>query len=213
MYERSPRPLENPMKTSLALALIATTATTASAQPSPASPATPETAQGPAAAAAPDRQASPVDATLPAAPVDRAALAASIDAQIDARVSARVDEILAARPEKAGWNDGFYLQSGDGKHKLRFGAIIQFEGRIFFADEDDPRTDQWTFRSLRPELAGTLFGRFDFRLMPDFAGGRLSVQDAYVDLRATDAVRLRFGKFKVPFGLERLQSETTTLFA
>jgi phosphate-selective porin OprO and OprP len=201
------------MKTSLALALIATTATTASAQPSPASPATPETAQGPAAAAAPDRQASPVDTTLPAAPVDRAALAASIDAQIDARVSARVDEILAARPEKAGWNDGFYLQSGDGKHKLRFGAIIQFEGRIFFADEDDPRTDQWTFRSLRPELAGTLFGRFDFRLMPDFAGGRLSVQDAYVDLRATDAVRLRFGKFKVPFGLERLQSETTTLFA
>jgi phosphate-selective porin OprO/OprP len=39
------------------------------------------------------------------------------------------------------------------------------------------------------------------------------VQDAYVDVRYSDVVKLRFGKFKVPFGLERLQNETSTTFA
>lgn len=227
------------MKTSLAITLIATTATAASAQPAPiaaaqstppttspaaapssaAAPAAPAVAAGtdpvpassaPASSGAPDSRPA-ADPASPAAPAD--ADQAALNALIDARVNARVDEILAARPENAGWKDGFFLQSDDGKHKLRLGAIVQFDGRTFFADDDDPRTDQWTFRSLRPELAGTLFGRFDFRLMPDFAGSRVVVQDAYVDLRATDAIRLRFGKFKVPFGLERLQSETATLFA
>ena len=38
------------------------------------------------------------------------------------------------------------------------------------------------------------------------------IQDAYADIHYGDAVKLRFGKFKVPFGLERLQGETNTLF-
>ena len=49
--------------------------------------------------------------------------------------------------------------------------------------------------------------------MPDFAGSRLVVQDAYVDVRYWSFLKVRFGKFKVPFGLERLQGETSTTFA
>jgi phosphate-selective porin OprO/OprP len=50
------------------------------------------------------------------------------------------------------------------------------------------------------------------RLVPDFAGGKLVVQDAYVDLKYVEGITLRAGKMKVPFGLERLQYEGTTMF-
>jgi phosphate-selective porin OprO/OprP len=39
------------------------------------------------------------------------------------------------------------------------------------------------------------------------------LQDVYVDVRYAEEVKLRFGKFKVPFGLERLQNEVATTFA
>lgn len=218
------------MKTSLAITLIAAAGTAALAQPAPASAPSSATVSAkasasepvPASSGAPDSSTSGSTAPLPdspSAPVDpalAALISAQVDAQVAAQVDARVEAALAKRDDAsgtAGWKDGFSLQSGDGKQKLRLGAIVQFDGRAFFADGDDPHTDQLSFRSIRPELSGTLFGRFDFRLMPDFAGSRVVVQDAYVDLRATDAVRIRFGKFKVPFGLERLQSETATLFA
>ncbi len=48
--------------------------------------------------------------------------------------------------------------------------------------------------------------------MPDFAGGKIVVQDAYFDVRYSSAFKLRFGKMKVPFGLERLQDEKATTF-
>ena len=53
---------------------------------------------------------------------------------------------------------------------------------------------------------------YDFRLLPDFAGGKLVVQEAYVDIHYTDALEVRFGKTKVPLGLERLQPEVATTF-
>ena len=52
----------------------------------------------------------------------------------------------------------------------------------------------------------------DFRLMPDFGEGKLSLLDAYVDLHPFLWLRLRAGKFKTPFGLERLQAEQNLAF-
>jgi phosphate-selective porin OprO/OprP len=88
---------------------------------------------------------------------------------------------------------------------------MQFDGRSFLGAANG-LTDQFAFRSIRPELRGTLYRYYDFRLLPDFAGGKLVIQEAYVDLHYTDAIEVRFGKFKVPFGLERLQPEVATTF-
>jgi len=113
----------------------------------------------------------------------------------------------------AGRDDtGFFLASADGTSRLRLGGYMQFDGRYFAGDGADALTNQFAFRSIRPELRGTLFDRYDFRLLPDFAGGRIVIQEAYVDLRVADAIRIRFGKYKVPFGLERLQPEIATTF-
>ena len=61
---------------------------------------------------------------------------------------------------------------------------------------------------MRPIVEGTLGDVVDFRIMPDFANSTLVLQDAYVNLRYFPLANLQAGKFKAPFGLERLQSAT-----
>ena len=168
-------------------------------------------------------QSAPVaSATEPPAPTDPVPLpppapvvapvpapAPALDAQA---INALIDARLAARKDTAGWKDGFFLQTRDATTKLKIGGFTQFDGRLFVADAKDPHTDTFGFRSIRPDLQATLLEHFDVRLLPDFAGAKVTLQDVYADVHYGDAVKLRFGKFKVPFGLERLQGETQTLF-
>ena len=44
-----------------------------------------------------------------------------------------------------------------------------------------------------------------FTLIPDFGGGTTVLQDAYLGLDVAEWLRFRFGKFRPPFGLERLR--------
>ena len=53
----------------------------------------------------------------------------------------------------------------------------------------------------------------DFRIVPDFGQGQALLFDAYVDIRPWRFVALRVGKFKSPFGLERLQNDAFLTFA
>ncbi len=110
----------------------------------------------------------------------------------------------------AEWKDAFLLH-GDG-FKLRIGAVLQFDGRFFVAEDSDNHVDTFAFRSTRLDLGGTVWEHWDFRLVPDFAGSKIVVQDAYLDAHYSEVFKLRFGKFKVPFGLERLQAEYATTF-
>jgi phosphate-selective porin OprO/OprP len=129
---------------------------------------------------------------------------AAIDRIVDARI--------ASIPPTAGWKDGFFVQTRDGTTKLTIGGYTQFDGRFFVAEGNDPKVDQFSFRSIRADLGGTVFDHYDFRLLPDFAGGKLVIQDAWVDVRYTDAAVVRFGKSKTGFGLERMQRESATTF-
>jgi phosphate-selective porin OprO/OprP len=199
-----------------AASVITLCASAAVAQPSPAEPVVAGTADATPSptTAESEGSASASATTTHDTPVALTYDAAALNALIDARVDQRVAERLEARKETAGWKDGFFIQTSDGKTKLKIGGFQQFDGRFFLSDEDDPRTDQFGFRSIRPDLQGTLFDHFDFRLMPDFAGARLAIQDAYLDAHPFgDAIKIRVGKFKVAFGLERMQGETHTLFA
>jgi len=207
------------MKLEVALFASALAAGAAHAQPAPppaAAGTTPSTTGGPAATSETPAAQRPE----PAAPVEPAAQPAAVAppppvfdaAAIEKLIDARVDARLSQQPRTAGWKDGFFVQAPDGATRLKIGGFTQFDGRFFVADGSDPHVDQFGFRSIRPDLQGTLFDHYDFRLLPDFAGGRLVIQDAYADVRYGDAVKLRFGKFKVPFGLERLQSEANTTF-
>lgn len=100
---------------------------------------------------------------------------------------------------------GFLLTSPDGDFLIKFRGIIQADGRFFLQDQA-VAIDTFTLRRVRPIIEGTVFKIFDFRFTPDFGGGTTVLQDAYLDARFHPAFKLRFGKAKSPFGLERLQS-------
>jgi phosphate-selective porin OprO/OprP len=108
--------------------------------------------------------------------------------------------------------EGFFLNSADGNYLLKLRALNQADSRFFIDEEKDPLINGFFIRRMRFLLEGTLAGSFDFRLMPDFAGGVLVLQDAYADIRLAPEFKARFGKFKTPVGLERLQSPHNILF-
>lgn len=106
---------------------------------------------------------------------------------------------------------GFVLTTGDGRGQLGLRGNTQIDGRFFLDDDADTGKDEFLARRLRPILTGK-YDDFSFRIMPDFAGGNVRLFDAHVDYKFSDPFQLRFGKFKTPIGLERLQSQTDLTF-
>ena len=115
-------------------------------------------------------------------------------------------------PRVVAGEDGFALESGNGNYRLQIGLLFHADGRFALADDGDQYIDSFVVRRLRPYLRGRLARHFEFFVNPDFAGGTLTVQDAYVDTIFAPAFRIRAGKGKTPFGFERLQSAANMLF-
>lgn len=107
--------------------------------------------------------------------------------------------------------DGFAIESGSGDFHLQIGLLVHADGRFVMGD-DERVVDTFAFRRLRPYLRGRFARHFEFYFVPDFAGGTLVVQDAYVDTVFAKAFRIRAGKGKTPFGMERLHSASNLLF-
>ena len=108
--------------------------------------------------------------------------------------------------------DGFFLRSPDSKYQIRFRGYTQLDSRWFSQSEDVSLPDSFYFRRVRPIVDGTLAGFVDFRIMPDLANSSLVLQDAWANLRFAPEAQLQVGKFKSPFGLERLESATAMWF-
>jgi phosphate-selective porin OprO and OprP len=121
-------------------------------------------------------------------------------------------------------SSGFGLESADGKNSIKFSGLLQADYRSFQDGANDVRgrsnnragnldpatgfhdaNDTALLRRVRPTIQGTLFGKYDFRFTPDFAGGSASAVDAYLDARLDPAFKIRAGKYKPFVGLERLQ--------
>jgi len=113
---------------------------------------------------------------------------------------------------------GFNVQSGDSNFVLKVRGYAQADARFYF-DDISPRNDTFLLRRVRPIFEGTVFNKYDYRIMLDFpssvttsAGNNGFVQDAYLNARFFPAFQIQVGKFKEPVGLERLQSGGNLLF-
>ncbi len=106
--------------------------------------------------------------------------------------------------------DGFALKSTDGAFQLKLRGLLHADSRWFFDSDNPTGDDTFTLRRVRPYIEGTVFDIFDFRFTPDFA--RAVIQDAYVDARFQPWLQIKGGKFKTPFGIERLQSASAIRF-
>src|SRR5688572_9433146 len=112
---------------------------------------------------------------------------------------------------------GLAVSSADSNFVMRVRGGLQTDGRFFVSDSE--ANDTFLLRRVRPILEGTVFGKFDYRLMADFASGVTqttanngSILDAYLNARLLPGFQIQAGKFKEPVGLERLQSWRNLLF-
>ena len=112
---------------------------------------------------------------------------------------------------------GLSVSSADSNFVMRVRGGLQADGRFFVGDS--VANDSFYLRRVRPILEGTVFGKFDYRLMADFASGVTqttanngSILDAYLNARLLPEFQIQAGKFKEPVGLERLQSWRNLLF-
>lgn len=116
--------------------------------------------------------------------------------------------------------NGLVLRSADTNFVLKLGVHLQADARFFPDTANAPGNhDTFLLRKVRPLIEGTVYDRFDYRLMLDFASGINSgtgnngfVQDAYVNARIFPELQIRAGKLKPPVGLERLQNDVDVRF-
>ena len=106
--------------------------------------------------------------------------------------------------------DGFSVKSADGSFQLKVKGHAQVDGRFFL--DNEPASSTFVLRKARPIFEGTLWKDYAFRVMPDFGSGTTILQDAYLDAAYWPEAKVRVGKFKAPFWLERLQSDPESAF-
>jgi phosphate-selective porin OprO and OprP len=112
----------------------------------------------------------------------------------------------ASAPQVRASATRFSLGTADGANFVRLRGVLHIDGRHFEGDGSPATSNQWLLRRVRPIIEGTVGNIYDFRFTPDFGGGRTVIQDAYVVARFKPWAAVTVGKFKVPIGLERIQS-------
>lgn len=180
--------------------------------------------QGQAALAQRERSAEPAPsgaaretpaASPPVAPSPPAPAAAQTAATAPQRpvTEQQAGSATQSNPQIFAGPGGFSFQSPDGANQIRFHGEFDFDGR-FYDDNltPDGSRSTWLLRRARPILEGTFANIFDFRFNPDFAGGKTVIQDAFVAARFNPLFVVTAGKFKEPFGLERLQLSPNNRF-
>ncbi len=110
-------------------------------------------------------------------------------------------------------NKGLVFSSPDGKYQFAINAQVNVDADGFGKDGGTLQ-DQIQNRLIRPTFSGRA-GNASFRVTPELGGSSAasaSIVDAYVEYKVSDPIQFRFGKFKSPIGLERLQSDADVLW-
>ncbi len=108
---------------------------------------------------------------------------------------------------------GLVFTSPDGKYSFGINAQVNVDADGFGKD-GGTLTDQIQDRLIRPTFSGRA-GNASFKITPELGGtssAAASIVDAYVEYKVSDPLQFRFGKFKSPIGLERLQADPDVLW-
>jgi hypothetical protein len=81
----------------------------------------------------------------------------------------------------SGGSDGFVLQSAEGDKKLQMGLLLQADGQFDLSDSNRQVVNTFSIGRLRPYVRGRLSRNIEIYFAPEFAGGNVVVQDAYID--------------------------------
>ncbi len=135
-----------------------------------------------------------------------------IDRKLEVQQEAQQQKALEAPIVKVG-EEGFSLSSPNHDYNIGFGGIIQGDGRFFTSGNDKNVGSTFFLNRVRPILTGSVAKYYNFNITPDFGQGKVTLQDAYLNITYWDYASLRAGKFKAPLDLERLQSDRDLEFS
>jgi phosphate-selective porin OprO and OprP len=131
------------------------------------------------------------------------------------QVEIREEAAVAAAPTtpKITINDkGFTLASTDAANSIKLRGLVQLDSRLFFGDGGIVN-NSFVLRRARLITEGVFAKNYSFQLVPEFGGtGAVSILDANLGIAVSKALQFKLGKFKVPVGLELLQSDSWTFF-
>jgi len=107
--------------------------------------------------------------------------------------------------------DGFKIVSADTNFAMSIRGYMQLDSRTFVQNAQ-PGADGFVLRRVHPIISGTIFHDFDYQFMAEFGGAAPSIFDAYLNYHPLPELQLEAGRFKMPVGLEWLQSATNLSF-
>ncbi len=108
-------------------------------------------------------------------------------------------------------NAGTGYRWNKGRSEIRLAGFMQLDTRSYFDDPADWGTDNVLLRRIQPSLEVKFNKTYSFFIMPSF-GTTPGILDVYFEGQFAKPFNVRLGKFKSPFGLERLQSATALAF-
>jgi phosphate-selective porin OprO/OprP len=114
-----------------------------------------------------------------------------------------------AAPKVTISDKGLTVASADGANSIKFRGLVQLDSRLFFND-GGLVNNAFVLRRARIITEGTFAKNYSYQLVPEFGGNAASILDANFTVGVSKALQFKFGKFKVPVGLELLQSDAWT---
>ncbi len=112
---------------------------------------------------------------------------------------------------EGGWKKGLYFQTSDGKYSTKFRIRLQPQFQYLAQDEAREGNDQSTFRIRRAKVSweGNLFSKnLDYKLQLSLATGDWKdvLEDAYVNYKFFDPLRVQFGQEKIQYNRQQINS-------
>jgi phosphate-selective porin OprO/OprP len=129
----------------------------------------------------------------------------------DKEASAPAPAPIANAPKVTISEKGFAAASPDGANSIKLRGLLQLDSRLFMGDEA-LNNNAFVLRRARLGTDGVMAKDYAFQLMAEFGGSSVSVVDANLNIAISKALQFRLGRFKVPVGLEQLQSDSWTFF-
>ena len=100
------------------------------------------------------------------------------------------------------WDDGTF-RAGDA---VRLEPHLRFQSDVLLTDETRPVDDRFDWARRRIGVDGVLFKRVEFQVERELVDSSSPWRDVYGDVRISQAIHVRAGRFKIPFSMEHTTS-------
>ncbi|MEO8419161.1 MAG: porin [Methylophilaceae bacterium] len=121
---------------------------------------------------------------------------------------------------KAKFKDGIMFESADGQHSMAVEGRAHFDYHNFsgYSESSNPATsniaDNFEFRRARIGVKGKFYNDYTYEIQTNLLGSNTNTIDqAWLNVGWWKEAQFKFGRYKTPFGLEKMTSSNNIDFA